>query len=146
MVSNKYFSTMVRIQNERDHKVAIEGPYKFVRHPGYVGFIVMVIATPIALGSLYALSMSVIVSIIFVIRTSLEDKTLKKELIGYQEYSKIVKYRLIPFIMVKIPSTIAQQQLYTVKTVHSCIEQNRCVGGFPNSSSRALIHRNQKIL
>lgn len=98
MVSNKYFSTMVRIQDERDHKVAIEGPYKFVRHPGYVGFIIMVLATPIALGSLYALSMSIIVSIIFVIRTALEDKTLNEELTGYKEYSKNVKYRLIPFV------------------------------------------------
>ncbi len=98
MVSNKFFSTMVRIQDERDHKVAIEGPYKYVRHPGYVGFIIMVLATPIALGSLYALSMSAIVSIIFIIRIALEDKTLNKELNGYKEYSKNVKYKLVPFI------------------------------------------------
>lgn len=98
MVSNKYFSTMVRIQDERGHRVATEGPYKFVRHPGYVGFILMILATPIALGSIYALSMSFIVSIIFIIRTALEDKTLNIELDGYKGYSKKVKYRLIPFI------------------------------------------------
>jgi protein-S-isoprenylcysteine O-methyltransferase Ste14 len=98
MVSNKFFSTMVRIQNERDHKVATEGPYKYVRHPGYVGYILMTLATPISLGSLYALSMAFIVSLIIVIRTDLEDKTLNTELIGYKEYSKTVKDKLIPFI------------------------------------------------
>lgn len=98
MVSNKFFSTMVRIQDERDHKVATEGPYKYVRHPGYVGYILMTLATPISLGSFYALSMAVIVSLIIVIRTILEDETLKAELIGYEEYTKIVRYKLIPYI------------------------------------------------
>ena len=98
MVSNKFFSTMVRIQDERDHRVATEGPYKYVRHPGYVGYILMTLATPISLGSLYALSMAFIVSVIIVVRTVLEDKTLNTELIGYEEYSKTVKYKLIPFI------------------------------------------------
>lgn len=78
MASNKFFSTMVRIQEERDHKVATEGPYKYVRHPEYVGFILMSLATPLALGSLYALLMSGIVILIFIIRTALEDKTLNR--------------------------------------------------------------------
>ena len=98
MVSNKFFSTMVRIQTEREHKVATEGPYKYVRHPGYVGFILMCLVTPIALGSLYGIIMSSIVTVIFIIRTALEDKTLRNELNGYREYSKNVKYRLVPFV------------------------------------------------
>jgi protein-S-isoprenylcysteine O-methyltransferase Ste14 len=98
MVSNKFFSTMVRIQSEQGHSIAAEGPYKYVRHPGYVGFALMAIATPVALGSFYALSMSFLVMIIFIVRTALEDKTLLRELEGYEEYSKKVKYRLIPFI------------------------------------------------
>lgn len=98
MVSNKFFSTMVRIQDDRNHSVATEGPYKYVRHPGYVGYILMTLATPISLGSLYALSMAFIVFLIIVIRTVLEDKTLNTELIGYKEYSKTVKYKLIPYI------------------------------------------------
>jgi protein-S-isoprenylcysteine O-methyltransferase Ste14 len=98
MLSNKYFSTMVRIQIERGHEVAISGPYRYIRHPGYVGFIMMVLATPISLGTLYALLMSGITTILFIIRTSLEDKTLKNELAGYLEYSNKVKYKLIPFI------------------------------------------------
>jgi len=98
MISNKFFSTMVRMQSERGHSTAVEGPYEYVRHPGYVGYILMAMATPIALGSIYALLMSFLVMIIFIIRTALEDKTLLKELEGYEEYSKKVKYRLIPFI------------------------------------------------
>lgn len=98
MVSNKFFSTMVRIQTEREHQVATTGPYKIIRHPGYVGFILMSLATPISLGSLYGLIMSGFVVVILIIRTALEDRTLKNELTGYLEYSKKVKYRLIPFI------------------------------------------------
>ncbi|MDX9799254.1 MAG: isoprenylcysteine carboxylmethyltransferase family protein [Bacteroidales bacterium] len=98
MVSNKFFSTMVRIQKELGHTIAAEGPYKYVRHPGYVGYILMILATPFALGSLYALIASALVMTIFFIRTALEDKTLMTELEGYEEYSRKVKYRLIPFI------------------------------------------------
>jgi len=98
MVSNKFFSTMVRIQTEREHKVVMEGPYRYVRHPGYVGFILMFLVTPIVLGSLYGIIMSVIVTTILIIRTALEDKTLRNELNGYKEYSKNIKYRLVPFV------------------------------------------------
>jgi protein-S-isoprenylcysteine O-methyltransferase Ste14 len=98
MISNKFFSTLVRIQDERGHEVAAGGPYKYVRHPGYVGYILMVLATPVALGTLYALSMSLIVGILFIIRTALEDKTLYRELEGYKEYSEKVKYKLMPFV------------------------------------------------
>ena len=98
MISNKFFSTMVRLQTDRNHRVATSGPYKIVRHPGYVGYIIMSFATPLALGSLWSLSFSVIITILFIIRTYLEDKTLQKELNGYVEYSELVKYRLIPFV------------------------------------------------
>ncbi len=98
MVSNKFFSTMVRIQDERGHSIAVEGPYRYVRHPGYVGYIVMAIATPLALGSIYALLLSFLVMILFIVRTALEDKTLFRELEDYEEYSRKVKYRLIPFL------------------------------------------------
>jgi len=58
----------------------------------------MPLATPLSLGTLYALLMSGITTILLIIRTSLEDKTLKNELDGYLEYSNKVKYKLIPFI------------------------------------------------
>lgn len=98
MASNKFFSTMVCIQEEGVHRIAEAGPYRYIRHPGYVGYILMSIATPIALGSGYALLMSFPVIIIFIIRTGLEDKTLLSELNGYKEYAQKVKYRLVPFL------------------------------------------------
>lgn len=89
---------MVRLQTDRNHQVATSGPYKLVRHPGYVGYIIMFLAIPLALGSLWTLSFSVIITILLIIRTYLEDKTLRKELKGYAEYSELVRYKLIPFI------------------------------------------------
>lgn len=98
MVSNKFFSTMVRIQIDRDHHVASRGPYRFIRHPGYLGFILMMTAMPLALGSLYALTMSACSAILFIVRTAMEDATLKMELQGYADYAKKVRYRLVPYI------------------------------------------------
>jgi len=98
MISNKFFSTLVRLQADRQHTVATGGPYKYVRHPGYVGYIVMSFATPIALGTLWGLVFSGITGILLIVRTILEDNTLKKELQGYAEYVEKVKYRLIPLL------------------------------------------------
>ena len=98
MVSNKFFATLVRLQTDRQHTVATEGPYKYVRHPGYVGYIIFSLATPIALGAFWGLFFSGITGIIFIVRTALEDATLKKELPGYAEYTVNVKYRLVPFL------------------------------------------------
>ncbi|HOF19982.1 MAG TPA: isoprenylcysteine carboxylmethyltransferase family protein [Bacteroidales bacterium] len=98
MISNKFFSTMVSIQDDRGHSTATGGPYRYIRHPGYTGFIIMTIATPVALGSFYALTMAFLVSVIFIVRTIFEDKTLISELPGYLEYSEKVKYKLIPYI------------------------------------------------
>lgn len=98
MISNKFFSTQVRLQTDRKHTVATGGPYRFVRHPGYVGYIIMSFATPMALGTLWGLIFSGITGILLIIRTALEDNTLKRELAGYNEYAEKVKYRLIPFL------------------------------------------------
>jgi protein-S-isoprenylcysteine O-methyltransferase Ste14 len=96
MVSNKFFSTSVRIQMERDHTVASGGPYRYVRHPGYVGYIVSAFAAPLALGSLWALIPAAITLCLFIGRTALEDRTLQDELDGYREYAARVRYRLLP--------------------------------------------------
>lgn len=98
MVANRFFSTLVRLQTDREHSVASGGPYRFVRHPGYVGYIIMSFATPLALGTLWGLPFSAITIMLFIIRTALEDNTLIKELAGYMEYSKKTKYRLVPFL------------------------------------------------
>jgi protein-S-isoprenylcysteine O-methyltransferase Ste14 len=96
MISNAYFSTAVRIQTDRGHHVCRSGPYRFVRHPGYVGFAVQSVGTPILLGSCWALIPGVGAAILMVIRTSLEDRMLQAELTGYREFAEDVRYRLIP--------------------------------------------------
>jgi len=96
MASNKFFSGTVRIQKERGHTVVTTGPYRFVRHPGYLGYIIFSMATPLLLGSLWALIPAGLTTCIIIIRTSLEDKTLLNELNGYKEYINRVQYRLLP--------------------------------------------------
>jgi protein-S-isoprenylcysteine O-methyltransferase Ste14 len=98
MVSNKFFSTLVRLQFDRQHTVATEGPYKFVRHPGYLGYMTFTLATPVALGAFSGLIFSVIICILLIVRTALEDATLKKELPGYTDYTENVRYKLIPLL------------------------------------------------
>jgi len=96
MVSNAYFSTVVRIQEERGHAVCTSGPYRFVRHPGYAGAILQSLATPLLLGSLWALVPGGLAALLVVARTALEDRMLHEELEGYREYAAQVHYRLLP--------------------------------------------------
>lgn len=96
MVANKFFSGVVRIQEERGHTVASSGPYRYVRHPGYVGALLFDLATPFALGTLWALVPAMLVTVVIIIRTALEDKTLQAELPGYDEYTGQTRYRLLP--------------------------------------------------
>jgi protein-S-isoprenylcysteine O-methyltransferase Ste14 len=96
--TNKFFSSVVRIQLDRKQTVCSSGPYKFIRHPGYLGGIIFTIVTPFLLGSFWGLIPAIITIVIVMMRTYLEDETLKKELTGYIDYSKKVKYRIIPFI------------------------------------------------
>jgi protein-S-isoprenylcysteine O-methyltransferase Ste14 len=96
MVSNRFFSRIVRIQKDRGHSVVSTGPYRFVRHPGYVGMILFAIATPLALGSLWALIPGGLGTCVILLRTALEDRTLLEELEGYEEYARQIRSRLIP--------------------------------------------------
>lgn len=96
MISNVYFSTAVRIQHERGHTVCRAGPYGLVRHPGYSGFILQSLSTPLLLGSLVALAVGVAAAMSMVLRTVLEDRTLQTELSGYREYTHEVRHRLVP--------------------------------------------------
>jgi len=98
MLVNAYFSTAVRIQTDRGHTVCRSGPYRFVRHPGYVGFIVQSVATPVLLGSVWGLLPGLAAGVMLIIRTLLEDRTLRRELSGYEEYAHEVRYRLLPGI------------------------------------------------
>jgi protein-S-isoprenylcysteine O-methyltransferase Ste14 len=96
MISNAFFSTAVRIQDDRGQTVCDRGPYRFVRHPGYVGFILQALAAPVMFGSLWALIPGVLSALLLVVRTALEDRTLQLELGGYAEYATRVRYRLLP--------------------------------------------------
>jgi protein-S-isoprenylcysteine O-methyltransferase Ste14 len=96
MVSNKFFSTIVRIQKDRGHTVQTGGPYRFVRHPGYASLLVTYVTIPIALGSLWACIPMIMLVVNLFIRTALEDRTLQNELEGYKDYTTSVRYRLIP--------------------------------------------------
>ena len=97
-LENRFFSAVVRIQSERGHVVCDTGPYKIVRHPGYSGSVLPPFAMAVALGSLWTLIPAAAAVVIAVVRTTLEDRTLQKELPGYREYAERVRYRLIPGI------------------------------------------------
>jgi protein-S-isoprenylcysteine O-methyltransferase Ste14 len=96
--SNAYFSQIVRIQTEREHAVASGGPYRFVRHPGYVGSILYELSLPLLLASWWAFLLGVLNAGLFVVRTALEDRDLQNELDGYKAYTERVRYRLLPGI------------------------------------------------
>jgi protein-S-isoprenylcysteine O-methyltransferase Ste14 len=98
MKENTFLSRFVEIQEERGHKVITTGPYRFVRHPMYIGATILLLSLPVALGSFYALIPVAFCIVFMIIRTVLEDKTLHRELEGYAEYAKRTRYRLIPGI------------------------------------------------
>ena len=98
MVVNPHAETSVRIQTDRGHTVVSSGPYRFVRHPMYVGAILMYPGASLILGSLWAMAMAVVIAVLFIARTALEDRTLRRELPGYEEYAAVTRYRLLPGI------------------------------------------------
>jgi protein-S-isoprenylcysteine O-methyltransferase Ste14 len=98
MAVNPFFEPTVRIQKERDHKVIASGPYDFVRHPGYLAGLLYIFSVPLIIGSVFAFIPACVYMILVIVRTSLEDKTLRKELTGYAEYSRKVRYRLFPWV------------------------------------------------
>lgn len=93
---NKFFEPTVRIQTDRGHHVIDTGPYALVRHPGYVATTLFLLGLPLSLGSLWAVIPASLTCLLFVVRTALEDRTLREELPGYEEYARRVRYRLNP--------------------------------------------------
>ena len=98
VVVNRYFVPVIRIQAERGHRVVSEGPYAWVRHPGYAGNVLAAPATAVALGSWWALAPALAISLLFVLRTVHEDRFLRDHLEGYREYAARVRYRLVPHL------------------------------------------------
>ena len=96
MVTNNFYSRVVRIQRDRGQYVVTEGPYRFVRHPSYIGSILSWICAALALGSWLALVPAALIAATLVGRTALEDRALHEELAGYAEYARHVRYRLLP--------------------------------------------------
>ncbi len=96
MAANKFFAATVRIQTDRGHTVAEGGPYRFVRHPGYAGAAAFVVALALMLGSLWALIPAAVALAAVIERTALEDRTLRRELAGYEAYARKTRYRLVP--------------------------------------------------
>ncbi len=95
---NKFAEPSVRIQAERGHKVIDTGPYAIVRHPLYVAGLIMFTGIPLTLGSFWALIPTAVGTLVIIVRTVLEDRTLQAELEGYKEYAGRVRYRLIPHV------------------------------------------------
>ncbi len=96
MTSNRFFSSVVRIQEDRGHAVADRGPYGLVRHPGYLAMIVSILGVPLIFESLWAFIGAASYAVTMIVRTLLEDRTLRLELAGYEDYAARVPYRLVP--------------------------------------------------
>jgi len=96
MLANSFFAATVRIQHERGHALVSRGPYRYVRHPGYSGWMVCNLVAPLALDSLWALIPAALTVGFLLVRTLFEDRMLCAELAGYGAYARRVRYRLLP--------------------------------------------------
>lgn len=94
--SNRFFVPVIRIQAERGHRVVTTGPYAFMRHPGYVGLVLGAPAYALALGSWLGLAPAALVSLLFFRRAAHEDRFLRENLEGYEDYARRVRFRLLP--------------------------------------------------
>ena len=98
MLANRYFGPVVRIQSDRGHEVATDGPYAVVRHPGYVGAILFYVGLPAVLGSWWSVPIMALLIAVTVVRTAREDRFLRAHLDGYEAYADRVRWRLVPRI------------------------------------------------
>ena len=98
LVRNPYAESSVRIQYDRGHRVIASGPYRFIRHPMYSGLIQFHQSLALILGSTWTVGLAAMITILFLLRTALEDRTLRRELPGYEEYTAVTRYRLMPGI------------------------------------------------
>jgi protein-S-isoprenylcysteine O-methyltransferase Ste14 len=98
MAVNPYFSAVVRIQHDRGQVVVQDGPYAIVRHPAYSGALLGNLALPLLLNAVWAFLPSVLLVLLLVLRTKMEDELLRNELPGYQAYAARTRFRLLPGI------------------------------------------------
>lgn len=95
-MTNRFFSSVVRIQRDRGHRVVDSGPYAYIRHPGYAAAITWFVMSGIALGSWFSVAIALLGVPLFFRRLFIEERTLFAELEGYREYAERVPWRLIP--------------------------------------------------
>lgn len=98
MRRNAFFEGSVRLQDDFDHQVVSDGPYRLVRHPGYLGVTLYNIAVPVVLGSVWGFVGVGLYFIILIWRTTLEDRFLRENLPGYDEFAQQTRWRLFPGI------------------------------------------------
>lgn len=98
MLQNRYASAVVRHQSDRNQRVIDTGLYRVVRHPMYAGLIPLIIGTALWLGSYAAAIASVVPIVLVAIRSIFEERFLRRELSGYEEYARRTRYRMIPFV------------------------------------------------
>jgi protein-S-isoprenylcysteine O-methyltransferase Ste14 len=94
--TNTYLAGLVSIQEDRGHQAVTQGPYRFVRHPMYLGMIFYDLCVPLLLGSWWGLLVGAAMIVLVLVRTALEDRTLRAGLPGYKAYAERVRFRLIP--------------------------------------------------
>jgi protein-S-isoprenylcysteine O-methyltransferase Ste14 len=96
MRSNPFYSSVVRVQTDRGQRPVTAGPYRFVRHPGYAASILAMLTGSLALGSWLGMLLMLGFIAVFIRRTLLEDRLLQRDLPGYADYARRVRYRLVP--------------------------------------------------
>jgi protein-S-isoprenylcysteine O-methyltransferase Ste14 len=96
MRENSFAAPVIKLQTERGHRVVSTGPYAWVRHPMYSGTVLFFIGAPLLLGSWWGVAMSPLFIVLFAIRAGIEERALIAGLPGYADYTRQVRYRLVP--------------------------------------------------
>jgi len=95
---NAFFSSTVQIEAERGHRVCDTGFYHYIRHPGYLGMLMSLLAFPLVMNSYWAFIPAFMGAVLLILRTALEDRFLISHLDGYADYANKTRWRLIPAV------------------------------------------------
>ncbi|MBV9420061.1 MAG: isoprenylcysteine carboxylmethyltransferase family protein [Alphaproteobacteria bacterium] len=96
--TNSFAAPVVKIQDERGQRVIDTGPYAWVRHPMYTGGLLIFLAFPLMLGSLWGLALVPLFVAALILRTMIEERTLRVALAGYNDYAARVRWRYLPYV------------------------------------------------
>lgn len=98
MIENAFAAPVVKLQKERGQHVVDSGPYRIVRHPMYSSVIPLLVGMALWFGSYAAAIASIVPTVLIAIRLLLEERFLRRELPGYEEYTTRTRFRLVPFV------------------------------------------------